>query len=397
MKRRQFLQHSSLAAAGTLLIPQFLQALHAPGQMAGGGRVLVVIQLSGGNDGLNTLIPCRNDVYYRLRPTLGIAASRVLKLEDDAGLHPSLPFFRESYHSGELTILNQVGYPNPDRSHFRSMDIWHTASASDAYLHSGWLGRYLDAACAGCSQPTQVLELDDMLSLALKGEQHKGIAFRDPRQLAATTRSDMFRSFLQQHQFGHDALADYLYRTLGDTMQSAETILQASRKGSQQPAYPDSALGKGLKTIGGLIGSNINTQVYYISHGSFDTHFNQAMQQQRLLSELNDAVAAFVRDLKQQNRYRDVLIMTFSEFGRRVAQNASGGTDHGSANAMFLLGGNLRKAGMWNPMPTLEDLPGGDIPFRIDFRSVYSTILKSWLHTDPAAILQGSYEHLGFV
>jgi uncharacterized protein (DUF1501 family) len=397
MKRRQFLQHSSLAAAGTLLIPQFLQALQAPGQVGGAGKVLVVIQLSGGNDGLNTVIPFKNDIYYRLRPTIGIAAGRVLPLEDDAGLHPALPFFRESYHAGELTVLNQVGYPNPDRSHFRSMDIWHTASASNAYLDSGWLGRYLDAACAGCSQPTQVLEVDDMLSLALKGEKHKGIAVRDPRQLAATTRSDMFRSFYDQHHFGHHALADYLYRTLGDTMQSAETILQASRKGQQQPSYPDSALGKGLKTIGGLIGSSINTRVYYISHGSFDTHFNQAMQQQRLLAELNDAVAAFVRDLKQQNRFRDVLILTFSEFGRRVAQNASGGTDHGTANSMLLLGGNLRKAGLWNPLPTLQDLPGGDIPFTVDFRSVYSTILQSWLDTNPSAILDGSYQHLGFV
>src|SRR3984893_16123571 len=186
-KRREFLQVGSLAAA-SIMLPKFLKAFERPGLVPPGNKVLVVLQLSGGNDGLNTVIPVRNDIYYRERPGLAIAKEKTLTLNGEAGLHPSLTNLKSLFDEGNLSILNNVGYPNPDRSHFRSMDIWQTASNSNEFLNSGWLGRYLDAACNGCSKPAQVLEMDDMLSLALSGEKMKGIALRDPKRLYETSK-----------------------------------------------------------------------------------------------------------------------------------------------------------------------------------------------------------------
>jgi uncharacterized protein (DUF1501 family) len=397
IKRRNFLQQTSLAAAGTLLIPKFLQGFYQQHPLQKDGKILVVIQLSGGNDGLNTVVPFRNDLYYKARPKLALQPSEVLQLDNDGSLHPALNFLKSCYDNGELAILNEVGYPNPDRSHFRSMDIWHSASAANEYVSTGWLGRYLDATCNHCNAPTQILELDDVLSLALKGDKHKGIAFRDPRQLYTTSKSPAFEALARQHQVGVDPMADYLYRTLGDTLQSADLIMEANRTAPAQPAYPDTQLGKNLKTIAGLICSDINTKVYYASHGSFDTHVNQQMQQKRLLTELNDALAAFVTDLKQQRRFNEVVVMTFSEFGRRVRQNASGGTDHGTANNMFIIGGNLKKPGFFNAMPTLQDLKDGDLQYKIDFRNVYWTMVQNCLKVSPEAILKGDFQNLGFV
>jgi len=181
IKRREFLQVGSLATA-SLMVPKFLKAFEAGNMVPAGNKVLVILQLSGGNDGLNTVIPYRNDIYYKSRPRLGIEKSKILSLTDEAGLHPALTGFKEMYEDGSLGIMNGVGYPNPDRSHFRSMDIWHTGSESKEYWTTGWLGRYLDAQCKGCDKPTYALELDDTLSLALKGEEAKAIAMKDPKR-----------------------------------------------------------------------------------------------------------------------------------------------------------------------------------------------------------------------
>src|SRR6187549_2998392 len=180
IKRKEFLQVGSLATA-SMMLPKFLKAFERPMMVPPGNKVVVVIQLSGGNDGLNTVIPVRNDIYYRERPRLGIAKDKALLLTDEAGLNPALTAFKGLYDDGSLAIMNSVGYPNPDRSHFRSMDIWHSASESKEYLYTGWLGRYLDAQCKGCDKPTQALEIDDVLSLALKGNEKNGLAFTDPR------------------------------------------------------------------------------------------------------------------------------------------------------------------------------------------------------------------------
>src|SRR6187397_464119 len=192
IKRREFLQVGSLATA-SLMVPKFLKAFEARNMVPAGNKVLVILQLSGGNDGLNTVIPYRNDIYYKSRPKLGIEKSKILSLNDEAGLHPALTGSKELFDDGSLGILNSVGYPNPDRSHFRSMDIWHSASNSNEYVNTGWVGRYLDAQCKGCDKPTQALELDDLLSLALKGGNNNGLAFKDPRKLYSTSNEKFFR------------------------------------------------------------------------------------------------------------------------------------------------------------------------------------------------------------
>lgn len=397
IKRKDFLQLGSLATA-SLFVPKFLKAFETGMAVPSGNKVTVIIQLSGGNDGLNTIIPVRNDLYYSNRPRLAIQRTDALALTDEAAIHPSLTAFKELYDEGSLGIYNSVGYPNPDKSHFRSMDIWHTASNSNQYWNTGWLGRYLDAQCHGCDKPTYALEIDDVLSLALKGEQVKGIAVEDPRRLYNTSNDRFFKHLVKQvHQHDHEQPVDYLYKTMAETISSADYIFEQSKLRPSSVTYPDSELGKGLKTIASLIFSNINTKVYYISLGSFDTHINQEAQQKRLFTELNEAVNSFVKDLKANNRFNDVLLFTFSEFGRRVAQNASGGTDHGKANNMFFISGALKKKGLYNPLPDLSKLDDGDLGFEVDFRQVYATILSNWLDADAPAILKQSIQPLSFI
>ncbi|HZW71532.1 MAG TPA: DUF1501 domain-containing protein [Hanamia sp.] len=394
-KRRDFLQIGSLATA-SLMLPKFLKAFDGKTMVPTGNKVVVVLQFSGGNDGLNTVIPIRNDIYYKSRPRLGIEKDKALLLTDEAGINPALPAFKELFDDGSLGIMNNVGYPNPDRSHFRSMDIWQSASDSDKYIYTGWLGRYLDAQCNGCSKPTQALEVDDILSLALKGENSKGLAVKDPKRLYNTNHENYFKEINAAHVNGEETV-DYLYKTLSETLSSADYIFKQSRLHPSSQIYPATETGKNLKTIASLIMSDINTKVYYLSLGSFDTHVNQENQQKRLFTELNDAIAAFVKDMKDNNRFQDVMIMTFSEFGRRVAQNASGGTDHGTANNMFFIGGGLKQKGLINAMPDLTNLNEGDLIHTVDFKNVYATVLRKWLDADDKDILGKQYDYMGFI
>lgn len=398
LNRRRFLQAGSLASA-SVFMPKFLKAFEKEMLVPAGNKVLVIIQLSGGNDGLNTVIPYRNDNYYRLRPNLSIKREQALSLTDETGLHPALQGLKGLYDDGALGILQNVGYPNPDRSHFRSMDIWQSASDSKEHWSNGWIGRYLDAQCIGCDKPTQALEIDDTLSLALKGDHVKGLAFIDPKRLSSGGNDRYFQELLRQHPAAAEATdnADYLYKTMGATMSSASYIQKQFRAYNTKESYPNTQLGRSMRTISRLIMSDINTKVYYVSHGSFDTHVNQHNQQQNLFKQLNDAVVAFTKDLRSNNRFQDVMVMTFSEFGRRVAQNASGGTDHGTANNMFMIGGGLRQQGLLNSGPDLDHLQNGDLQYQVDFKNVYATLLNKWLGADDKAILKKEYAHLQFV
>ncbi len=397
INRRKFLQSGSLAT-GAFMLPKFLKTFENNHRFLNGNKVLVVLQLSGGNDGLNTVIPVHNDIYYRERPGLSIEKDKSLTLDSEAGLHPALKNLKALYDEGNLAILNNVGYPNPDRSHFRSMDIWQTASNSDEYLNSGWLGRYLDAQCAGCSKPTQVLEMDDMLSLALSGEQMKGLALRDPKRLYETSQDPFYKNILGAglHEQADDP-ASYLYKVMAETLSGADYIFQQSQLRPSVTIYPDSEIGKNLKTIASLISSDINTRVYYVSLGSFDTHVGQRAKQEKLFSDLNDAIKPFTDDLKLNHRFENMLMITFSEFGRRVRENGSGGTDHGTANNMFLISGGLKIKGILNGMPDLANLTDGDLNQEIDFKRVYATVLKKWLQADDYQILGRRYEYLNFI
>ncbi|SMO90904.1 Uncharacterized conserved protein, DUF1501 family [Chryseobacterium rhizoplanae] len=382
IKRREFLKISSLATA-SMLMPNFLKAMTLDEALNPSQNILVVLQFTGGNDGLNTIIPAKNDIYFRERKTLAIQDS--IPLTDEAGINPALSYFKELFDNGELSVMNNVGYPNPDKSHFRSMDIWQSASRSDQFLETGWLGRFLDEECYRCDHPTQALEVDDMLSLALKGENNKAFAFKDPKRLYQTSQEKYFKSLYDHHH--DDETVSYLYQTLGSTINNADYIFEKSKAKKTEQVYPNSQLGKDFKTVASLIKSDINTQVYYLSIGSFDTHVNQNDRQKKLFDDINEAVKSFVADMKNNGLFNNILLMTFSEFGRRVAQNASNGTDHGTANQMFFVSGNLKKKGLLNALPDLQNLNEGDLIYKEDFRKVYATILKNWLKADSSKVL----------
>ena len=404
MQRRRFLQSSALAST-LLLVPKFLHALDRPAtglaamlRDAPGGKArrLIVVQLSGGNDGLNTVIPYRNDLYFKARPTLALKEKAgILPLSDDLGLHPNMTGLKGLYDQGQLAVLNAVGYPNPDRSHFRSMDIWQTGSGSEQLLTTGWLGRYLDSSCAGCALPYQALEVDDTLSLALKGQFRKGLAVKNPGKFHQLTQS-RYLSQLSQEQPAATATSelDYLYKTLAETASSAEYLYDKSKVHASTATYPNTELGRNLKTTAELISSGVESRVYYLALSGFDTHVRQHEQQGRLLGELSDGLAALAADLQKNNEWENTLVMVFSEFGRRVTQNASNGTDHGTANNVFLLSGALRKPGLLNAPASLADLDQGDLRYQVDFRSLYASILTDWLGADDKLVLGPGIERL---
>ncbi|NUO02121.1 MAG: DUF1501 domain-containing protein [Saprospiraceae bacterium] len=400
MKRRDFLKSSALASSA-LMVPSFLSGFQS-NRLLGGqpGKKLVVVQLSGGNDGLNTIVPYRNDLYYQNRPTLALKDSEVLRVSDDLGFNPALQSLRELYDDGFVSILNNVGYPNPDRSHFRSMDIWHSASDSTDYLNTGWIGRYLDTLCEGCDKPYHALEVDDGLSLALKGHSRNGFAVSDIPQLKRTTDSQVLQAV---GKYGASTLhheeenVAYLYKVMADTQASAGYLHQQLQTHRSKANYPQTPFGKDLKQIADLMCADSEVRIYYVSLTGFDTHANQKPQQERLLRQYADGMKAFVQDLKSNNLMQETLIMTFSEFGRRVKQNGSGGSDHGAANNLFLLGGSLKKAGFYNNAPDLSQLDDGDLKFDTDFRQIYATVLSRWLEADAGAILGQSFAPLAFV
>lgn len=384
-------------ASTAFMVPSFLKNFEKKQHFSSrSGKILVVVQLSGGNDGLNTIVPFQNDIYYKKRPSLGIARNEVLKITDQLGLNPGMSAIRELYDDGLLSIVNNVGYPNPDRSHFRSMDIWHTASDSDQYIDTGWIGRYLDSTCQNC-RPYSALELDDSLSLALKGKSSNGFAMKNPKQLKKMTDNRLLKAFGQlDHDHDHEEVA-YLYKTLIDTQSSADYLFEQSKVFRSTVSYPNTSFGKDLKQTAELITADTDTQIYYLSLSGFDTHANQKNTQQRLLQQYAEGMKAFVEDLRRNNLLDDTLILTFSEFGRRVGQNASNGTDHGTANNLFLIGGNLKKPGFYNQGPDLLNLDNGDLIYQVDFRNLYATILNQWLGANAPAVLGRNFEMLGML
>jgi uncharacterized protein (DUF1501 family) len=409
ISRRNFIKISAIASASSLM-PNFLKAFESHPEdeeksmllrkLTDINKILVIIQLSGGNDGLNTAIPYSNDNYYNYRPKLAVESAKILKLNDNVGLHPNMVKFKELYDNGNLTVINNVGYPNPDRSHFRSMDIWQSARDSNEYLNTGWIGRYLDSECPVCKNPYNAIEVDDTLSLALKGETKNGIAAQSPERFYITSAEKFFQDLSGEYtkkNLNKDSNLNYLYKTLIETTSSADYIYKTSKTYKSKTEYPQNEFGNHLKTIAEMIISGLNTSVYYVSLGGFDTHFNQQPRQDQLLKQLTEGLFSFMQDLKQNNRVNDVLVMTFSEFGRRVKENASGGTDHGTANNVFLISGGLKRAGVNNEPPNLTDLDNGDLKYQVDFRSIYATILNKWLNINDKKILNKTFSYMDFI
>tara|TARA_B110000093_G_scaffold29692_1_gene29880 strand:+ start:426 stop:1616 length:1191 start_codon:yes stop_codon:yes gene_type:complete len=396
MKRRDFLIKSSMASS-VVLVPSFMKAFESLDPRLFGYKKLVVIQLSGGNDGLNTLIPYRNDLYYSNRPGISIPKNRLIDMNGELGLNENLSPLKALYDKGYLSIINNVGYPNPNRSHFRSTDIWHTASNASEYLDSGWMGRYIDQYG---KKPYTGIEVDDSLSLILKGRTINGVATKDAKKMFNNAKTPFFSKVLETQTETHlsEHNLGYLYKTMVGAKSSAKYIYETSKTSTSTKSYPNNPFAKQLKTTAEFINSKLETKVYYVSMGGFDTHANQANRQSRLLKTYSEAIDVFVKDLEASDSFKDTLILTFSEFGRRVQQNAAGGTDHGAANNLFVIGKNLKKPGLYNDSPDLTNLDkNGDLKYTIDFRSVYATLLDQWLDASHSKVLGSSFETLDFI
>ncbi|MGY5355868.1 DUF1501 domain-containing protein [Wenyingzhuangia sp. IMCC45467] len=397
MKRRDFLINSSLAS-GMFFVPSFVSAFEKIPTNLIGHKKLIVIQLSGGNDGLNTVVPYRNDLYYKNRPNISIPKSEILNLNGELGLPPSMSSLKNLYDQGYVSIINNVGYPNPIRSHFRSADIWQTASDANEYKSSGWLGSYLDTYN---QKSHMAIDVDNKLSLALKGKNTSGIAAFDPKLLYKNARDPFFNKVIKKHHIDEHLSEEnlgYLYKQMIQAESSASYIFNKSKTYTSKANYPKNAFGKQLNTTASFINSHLETKVYYVSMGGFDTHYAETNRHKRLTTILSEGLEVFVNDLKQNNTFKDTLIMIFSEFGRRVEENGSKGTDHGAANNLFLITENLKKPGIYNNHPNLADLDSnGDLKYEIDFRQVYSTVLEKWLEADPKKVLGQSFNNLNFI
>jgi uncharacterized protein (DUF1501 family) len=395
--RRRFIKKSAAATAGAFIIPDFLKSLKAEQSPLPGNKVLVVIQLSGGNDGLNTIVPISNDIYYKSRPKIAIPADEVYEINKDVGFHPQLKVFKEFYDQGILTILNSVGYEEAETSHVAAMEAWQTARTGreDIFDKTGWIGRYLDDNCPPCKKSHIAIEMNDSVGLALKGEKVKGIAISDPVRTYQNFGDDFFKELVHMKDAtAEDSSLHFLYQTMNNSLASVNYIYEKSKIYKSKTSYPLTQFGVDLKTVSELIISGIETKVFYITLPGFDTHVDQLTKHQNILTRYAEGVKAFVKDLSANNRLKDVMIMTFSEFGRSLNENQSEGTDHGLANNVFLINGSLDKPGMYNPMPTLKELVDGGIQSTINFKNIYATLLKKWLEANDEKILGRSFSYL---
>jgi len=361
-------------------------------------RVLVVINLQGGNDGLNMVVPHGMPQYYRYRPSLGIAPRDVLQIDRVVGLNPQMTSLKSMFDAGNVAIVQGAGYPKPDHSHFRSTEIWQTA-APERYESTGWVGRYLDAADVPKENLFNAVALAPVLPELMLSRRVDVPAIAGLRGYGLT--SD--RNAPQRSAFS-SLLHDERVPFASPYLATVATIEDHAQRGSQElpkllagytttAAYPATAIGRSLALAAQIAGSRLGTRVIYVQHGSFDTHAGQRPTQDRLLRELSDGLKAFYDDLAAHGNEKRVLTLTFSEFGRRVAENASRGTDHGEAAPMLLVGGRV-KGGLYGAHPSLDDLDNGDMRFTLDFRSVYATVLEKWFARSPSEILAGTFPTL---
>jgi uncharacterized protein (DUF1501 family) len=393
--RREFIKVAGTAIGGMVLIPEFLKAipLSTKERLQGyenANEIVVVIQLSGGNDGLNTFIPFGNSDYYSLRKNIAIPTDSTLKINDVMGWHYSMRGFYDIMQEGNLSVVQNVGYPNPDRSHFRSMEIWQTASDTSEYLDTGWLGRYLDASCKE-NQVLGGLNLDNIDALAMQGKNLHNIALQNPDQFEKQIKG---MNVISDTGIKNDNLA-YVRKLSFSAFEGADQIRKALNKTSQytKDSYPDNALGKNLYWMSRMIKGNLNTKVYYTSFGGFDTHADQLGIQKNRLEQLSTSVKAFYDDMKASGLMNNVTVLVFSEFGRRVIPNGSNGTDHGKAAPVFIIGGN-NTGKIIGSNPNLSNLNEGDLQFEYDFRRVYSSILKNKLQADLTTVGLDKYKTL---
>ena len=405
MKRTQFLLGAlsglTVVANTDHLFARALAQSPLPGLPGGDNRVLVLVNLQGGNDGLNCVVPHGDGQYYSYRPSIGIARGDVLQINERVGLNPQMKPLKNMYDKGMVAIVQGVGYPDPDHSHFRSTEIWQTA-APEKYERTGWLGRYLDDAG---------LPKDNLFN---------GVAISQVLPEALVARNTDVPAIAQINGYGlvsdRNAESRNAYSSImaskrlpfkSPYLSHVMEIEDHAQKGSEElpklvagyktnASYPATPIGRSLALAAQIIGSKVGTKILYVQHGSFDTHINQKAVQDRLLGELASAISAFYDDLSAHGNDKRVLTMTFSEFGRRVGENASRGTDHGEASPLFLIGGGV-KGGMYGQYPDLGRLNMGNLAFTTDFRSVYATVLEKWLGRASSPILAGTFPTLAAI
>ena len=406
LNRRKFLQNACTcaviggaapaifsAAAGAQTLPSFGTAVDPR-------NVLVVVQMGGGNDGLNTVVPYSDDAYGRARPTLRLADKDVLRIDERIGLNTALASLMELYKQGNLAVVQGVGYPRPNLSHFEATQIWETASPA-APSSTGWLGRYLDKTQPAQANLFRAVALGDVLPQALVAQRVDVPAIGALNAFAYNTGKDTASKATAGAIYdgtpGSSSPYLSLIRDTARTAYHGGDVLRAKIASYTSPVtYANDGFSQQLRLAAQLIGTDVGSQIIFVSLGSFDTHAGQRGQQDRLLKYLADGLLAFYKDLASHGNAERVLTLTFSEFGRRVAQNASAGTDHGTAAPLFVVGGKL-KGGVYGTHPSLTDLDNGNLKYNVDFRSVYATVIERWLGRRSTEVLAGTFETLPFV
>jgi len=390
--------------AGLPLILSRTQAALAAQALAGTSverhpnRILVVIELSGGNDGLNTVVPFGDAAYYRARPKLGIKESEAIQVASGYGFHPSMVGFERLYKDGHLAVVHGCGYEHPSLSHFSSMGFWHTGVPNGGET-LGWLGRLADRTYDPHTR-NMIVNLGTSQSLAVRSQQHSPLVFDDPARFRREGNDEEKHVLaeLSRTRATTNATLEFLASTAQNATESSDLVRRASSTYRTPVDYGQGGgLGGNLQRVAALIAAEMPTRVYYVTYSgnSFDTHVQQADLHTRLLMYTADAVRGFMDDIKRLGRGDDVAMMIFTEFGRRVEENGSLGTDHGTATPMFVIGQGVR-GGFYGRHPSLTDLDDGNMKMTTDFRRVYATMIKEWLgYDDTPTVLKGRFEPLG--
>ncbi len=404
--RRDFLKTGAMGVSVSFLAPHlFTRSAFGAGFL--NGKILVVLQLDGGNDGINTFIPYTDPRYRSMRPTLAIPDSEILKVDDRFGFHPSMTRLMALYDSRRMAFINNVGFNTLDRSHFRCRDVWQTADDSYGQVQrgiTGWLGRYADLYLDSVDSSLTTVAIGYRNSLGLVADKVIPTAVGNADSFEVLTDArypadrtawvSSLKSIYSQAQPSSDREA---IRHQGEETFGAIDLLKSLPAPSATAMYPNSQLGRGFQLTAQLVAGDVGSHAIWITTGGYDTHGSQAPTHANLLTDVSESLGAFFDDLSARGISDRVMVLAWSEFGRRVAENASLGTDHGKAGTMFVLGDSVKGGTFYGDALDLSNLDNGDLRTQIDFRSVYSTVIRDWYGNDPEPVLKGSYANLGFL
>jgi len=404
--RRNFLKSTVGAMAIAPMAPNLLLKAAMAGHVGSGqasGSILVVIQLSGGNDGLNSIVPYGSDLYYKDRPTIAVPARSVLPIDKMVGFHPNLKALKPLFDQGKVAVVQGVGYPDPNLSHFRSTQIWETGDPV-GNTYTGWLGRFLDTTLADVDNPLKALAIGPMVPMTLAAERSAVPSIESVNTfrflLGRDDAGPILDAYRTMYGDSPEQVPDYIglvRKVEANADQSVKDLQAIATRYTSAVQYPQNPLGRELQLVAQIIAAGLGTRIFHVTLGGFDDHAAEVYTHYRLMQDLGDSVAAFYQDLQNHNLADQVVTMTFSEFGRRVKENAGRGTDHGTAAPLFVIG-NKVKGGVYGDDPILSSLDdNGDLKYQVDFRSVYATILDGWLGGDSRAVLNGSFERLPFL